>query len=148
MKARSENAEGCGLTLAILQKARAQSFVGVVGARLEATGIAELGYALSPAFWGKGLATEAARAFVGAVFRLTSCVSIRARVRVDNASSRRVLEKIGFAFVDRGFDFLPARGSNFLCDHLELARGRWLSPWKSGEKHLPPMSGQRTAERS
>ena len=55
-----------------------------------------LGYALAPEAWGKGLASEAVEAMVEAAFVLTNAVEIVASVRVENAASRRVLEKAGF----------------------------------------------------
>jgi [ribosomal protein S5]-alanine N-acetyltransferase len=64
--------------------------------RLELEGWVDLGFRLLPEFWGKGLATEAARAWVDgawARFRLPELVGI---AHPDNAASRRVLEKIGF----------------------------------------------------
>ena len=53
-------------------------------------------------YWGKGLATEAARAMVKAGFGLTPAVEILASVPVENPASRRVLEKCGFEIVSTG----------------------------------------------
>lgn len=63
----------------------------------------ELGYVLAPALWGLGLATEIAGALVGwhrehPDPRLAS--ELCAYAFAENAASRRVLEKVGFAFVD------------------------------------------------
>jgi ribosomal-protein-alanine N-acetyltransferase len=58
---------------------------------------AALGYVISPLCWGRGLATEAARAVVDHGFS-DECLGlnrIEAQVRVENAASARVLEKVG-----------------------------------------------------
>ncbi len=56
-----------------------------------------LGFTLAPAYWGLGLATEAARAFVDFGFRELHLRRIVASVEVGNAASVRVIEKLGFA---------------------------------------------------
>ncbi len=57
---------------------------------------AELGYWLAPEYWGKGVMTQAVRAFCGRVFSQTDIVRIQALVFSPNAASCRVLEKCGF----------------------------------------------------
>lgn len=56
----------------------------------------ELGYWLSPQFWGKGIMSRAVRQIVGEVFSGSDLVRIFAESFADNAASRRVLEKCGF----------------------------------------------------
>ncbi len=56
----------------------------------------ELGYWLSPAYWGKGIMTRALKLFCGQVFSETDIVRIGAEVFAGNAASCRVLEKCGF----------------------------------------------------
>ncbi len=58
---------------------------------------AVLGFYLARAFWGRGLATEAGRAFVDLGFEELGLKRIVTAVEVDNAASVRVLEKLGFA---------------------------------------------------
>lgn len=63
----------------------------------------ELGYTLRPDAWGRGLATELAEALVGwHTERLDpNCPSdLWAWAAVQNTASRRVLEKVGFDFID------------------------------------------------
>ena len=55
----------------------------------------EIGYALEPCCWGKGIATEAARAFAQWIFHTFSTLTLVATVDTDNVASIRVLEKIG-----------------------------------------------------
>ena len=56
---------------------------------------AMLGYAIGRAWWGRGLATEAARAAVEWAVATYGLVRIRASADARNAGSRRVLEKLG-----------------------------------------------------
>jgi ribosomal-protein-alanine N-acetyltransferase len=57
---------------------------------------AVLGLYLAHAFWGRGLATEAGRAFVDFGFGELGLKRIVTAVEVGNAASVRVLEKLGF----------------------------------------------------
>ena len=56
---------------------------------------ATLGYVLARAFWGRGLATEAARAAVAAALALPHIELVWAYCDVDNRASARVMEKAG-----------------------------------------------------
>jgi [ribosomal protein S5]-alanine N-acetyltransferase len=55
----------------------------------------ELGYDLHPDAWGRGLATEAARATVEVALGALLLERLVAVVKPDHAASRRVLEKAG-----------------------------------------------------
>lgn len=55
----------------------------------------EVGYRLGRAHWGRGLATEAAAALVDHAFGPLGLERLVAIVHVDNAASRRVVEKLG-----------------------------------------------------
>ena len=56
----------------------------------------EIGYILSPQWWGKGLMTEAVAAVLNFGFTRMGLHSIEAQTDPENAASRRVLEKLGF----------------------------------------------------
>jgi RimJ/RimL family protein N-acetyltransferase len=72
------------------------TFVGRAGVSFwEHTGELELGYALLPAFWGQGLATEAARAVADFAFKATEVDHLIGFTHLENVGSQRVLEKIG-----------------------------------------------------
>jgi len=86
-----------------------------------------LGYALAPETWGKGLASEAVEAMVEAAFALTDAVEIDASSRIENAPSRRVLEKAGFQFTGTGLEGAPARGGLVPCDRFRLTREAWAA---------------------
>jgi RimJ/RimL family protein N-acetyltransferase len=58
---------------------------------------AEIGYWVAEPFWGKGIMTEALRAFVAHAFATFPLERISAKVFEGNAGSCRVLEKAGFS---------------------------------------------------
>ena len=57
---------------------------------------ADIGYELSPQFWGHGYATEAARAMVDFGFRELGLQRISSWCIADNVASARLLERLGF----------------------------------------------------
>jgi RimJ/RimL family protein N-acetyltransferase len=61
----------------------------------------EVGFLLRKAYWGKGLATEGARASLRYGFEELGLERIVAIVHPENIASQRVIEKLGMAFVDR-----------------------------------------------
>ena len=76
-----------------------QRVIGFAGLKfLEDLQEVDLGYLLMPECWGKGLATEAARASVNYGFETLRLSQILGLVEVPNVRSVRVLEKIGFEF--------------------------------------------------
>src|SRR5262245_6354443 len=67
---------------------------GMIGLRVSGHR-AELGYVLARPHWGRGLATEAARAVVAWALAQPTFVRVWAVCDVDNHASARVLEKTG-----------------------------------------------------
>jgi ribosomal-protein-alanine N-acetyltransferase len=57
---------------------------------------AEIGYLLSPEWWGQGVMPEAVRAAVGFGFTRLGLHSVMADIDPANSQSRRLLEKLGF----------------------------------------------------
>jgi RimJ/RimL family protein N-acetyltransferase len=98
-----------------------------------------LGYALAPEAWGRGYATEAARAIIDASFLLTNAVEILASARVENPASRRVLEKCGFAHRGAGREGAPARGGMVDVDRFHLERSVWAQAYAQRTAALPPI---------
>lgn len=95
--------------------------VGGIG--LDLTGCtAELGYWISPRYWGLGFATEAARAVVDTARASLPCRKVVARHFVDNPASGNVLRKLGFQRSNR-LIARPclARGMDVPCLDYELA---------------------------
>ncbi len=94
-----------GATLLIIEKATKQA-IGLMilfeTAAEDGSGTeVRLGYLLSESAWGKGLASELVRGFVGWCRDQASISSIAGGVAQDHPASRRVLEKNGFRFVQR-----------------------------------------------
>ncbi|MBI3566200.1 MAG: GNAT family N-acetyltransferase [Elusimicrobia bacterium] len=58
-------------------------------------GVGELGYSLHPRFWGRGYASEAARALVGLAFDGLGAHRVQATCWVKNVRSAGVLENAG-----------------------------------------------------
>ena len=73
---------------------------------------ADIGFELSPEFWGRGLATEAGNALVEFGFSELKLHRISSWCIADNAASSRVLEKLGMRLEGR-------------LRHNEYFKGRW-----------------------
>jgi RimJ/RimL family protein N-acetyltransferase len=58
----------------------------------------EVGWAVSPARWGEGLATELGEAALAVAFGPLALADVVAYTLPDNLASRRVMEKLGFAY--------------------------------------------------
>jgi ribosomal-protein-alanine N-acetyltransferase len=77
---------------------------------------ADLGYELDRRYWGRGYATEAARALLGFGFEELRLHRIWAYCVVENTASAHVLEKIGMRY--EGYQ-----------QESEWMKGRWWSTW-------------------
>jgi len=82
--------------LAIILKTTGQ-LIGNCGLRLKSSNAieADIGYELSPEYWGKGYATEAALEMVNLGFTHFQLHRISSWCIADNAGSMHVLEKVG-----------------------------------------------------
>lgn len=81
----------------------------------------EILYAVHPAHWGRGLATEAARAVLDHAFRTLSLPRIAARADTPNVESIRLMERLGMRFEEeRPIDGRPTV-------HYALTREEWES---------------------
>ena len=81
---------------------------------------AELGYYIDPQHWGKGIATEAARAVIYHGQHFLKLHHITARHVADNRASSRVLSKLGFIQVGHGEHRSLATGAAEPSVHLLL----------------------------
>ena len=97
-------ADGTGYHLAITgMEEKKETLVGVVGLRVDAarrTG--RLGYWVGRAYWGHGVATEAARRLTSWAFANLPIDLIAAEVTEGNDASRAVLRRVGFREVGIG----------------------------------------------
>ena len=123
--AREANALGRDLILAIQPVGGNREAIGMISLESRRQDRLTLGYALAPEAWGKGVATQAAAAIVEAGFTLTRTIEILASARVENAASRRVLEKCGFEHLGSAMQGAPARGIMVKCDQFRLTRMAW-----------------------
>jgi RimJ/RimL family protein N-acetyltransferase len=79
-----------------------QALIGWAGLQyLPETGESEVAYLLGKSYWGKGLATEAARASLEFGFQNTLIQSFIGIVHLDNIASQKVLTNIGMSLVDK-----------------------------------------------
>jgi RimJ/RimL family protein N-acetyltransferase len=111
-----------GWGLWAVEVAATRSFAGFVGLsrpRFPAhfTPAVEVGWRLAHEYWGRGYATEAARAALGFGFESLGLSEIVSFTSVDNVPSRRVMERLGMRH-DPEDDF----------DHPSLPEGHWLRP--------------------
>lgn len=86
---------------------------------LDHTPEVELGYTLARACWGRGIATEAARASLKYGFETVGLERIVGVTRHQNLASRRVLEKVGLRF-EKEAHFYQAD-----CLYFAIARDAW-----------------------
>jgi RimJ/RimL family protein N-acetyltransferase len=64
----------------------------------------DLGYRLIPSAWGKGYATECSMPAIHHTFEILKLSALYANAMKENGASRRVLEKLGFSFVEYYLD--------------------------------------------
>ena len=112
--------------LAVIEK-ESNQFIGWSGIKLltdEVNGfknVYELGYRFLPEFWGKGYATESAKASLDLGFNQLNADKIYAYADVENQSSNHILTKIGFenkgSFLDK----------DDLCNWFELKKSNYES---------------------
>jgi len=81
----------------------------------------ELGFLLARGAWGRGVATEAARALIDHAFRALGLPEVQAFIDVENAASGSVLRKAGLR--DAGLSTGPYGGTD---RRFALTREQWL----------------------
>jgi RimJ/RimL family protein N-acetyltransferase len=89
----ADNAEGRSLGFLIFSRESGE-LLGSVGGAIEKHRM-QFGYCLARDAWGQGFATEAARAFIAAAFKLGGLWRVQAFCDLENRASARVLEKVG-----------------------------------------------------
>lgn len=86
---------GQGLTLAVTER-EGGALVGAMGLAVDAENqTGELGYWIGVPYWGRGYATEAARALVDHGFAALGLHRIHASYLAPNIASGRVMQKLG-----------------------------------------------------
>lgn len=79
----------------------------------------DVGYRLHPNYWGKGYATESAKAAIEYGFNQLQLTEIIGMVHQDNKASRRALEKCGLRFVEQ------FKWKELSCDWLKISKEEW-----------------------
>ena len=106
---------------------RSGAIVGACGLATLDGETPEIGYWLGVPFWGKGYATEAARAVIDYAFGDLGHEVLLGGARVSNPASRRVLEKCGFQWTGVGLYRIRALKSSAPIDRFRLDRRLWAS---------------------
>ena len=101
--------------------------VGVTGVDWSEPDAPELGYWVGVDYWGRGFATEAARAVIDYAFEEYNIDYMVSGARVINPASRNVLEKCGFQWTGVELHRIRALGSSAPIDRFRLSRGVWSS---------------------
>lgn len=87
----------------------------------------DVGYRLIPKFWGKGYATESAKAALTFGFEQLQVTTIIGTCNENNKASRKVLEKCGLVFEEK---FLYK--NELICDWLSITK----EFWKNGQTEI------------
>lgn len=85
----------------------------------------DVGYRLHPKYWGKGYATESAKAALEYGFSTMNLNEIIGIANIENKASRGALEKCGLTFVEK---FMWEK--DIQCDWLKITKEEWLQQTK------------------
>lgn len=99
--------------------------IGMVGLDWQNPELPELGYWLGVDHWGRGFATEAARAVIDTAFEDYAVERLVSGARVSNPASRHILEKCGFQWTGVELHRFLALGSSTPVDRFRLDRSVW-----------------------
>lgn len=119
---------GRGFDLAIALTDSPDAPIGSAGIGLSGTDRrAELGFWIGREYWGRGYATEAARALMDFARKSLRIGDFTATAAEDNAASIAVLRKLGFSEAGRGTKVVPSTGKtrgiiHFACEASEKTR--------------------------
>lgn len=90
----------------------------------------EILYALDMPYWGRGLATEAARAALGHGFEAVNLDRVVAVAKPENAASRRIMEKLGMRY-EKDVVIFGIRAVYYAIDRPRLSRNARSAGGKS-----------------
>lgn len=88
---------------------------------------AELGYDLSPAYWRRGIMTEAVQAVIRFGFTKMDLQKIEALVLPENVASEAFLESLGFDWEARVREFQVSTGQFAHMTVFALKKHQWLT---------------------
>lgn len=107
--------------LELKQSSEFLGFAGLSTYEIDGVECIEMGYRLAPAYWGDGLATEAAAQILEYGFTELDLPSIGVIILPEHVASRRVAEKIGFS------TFSVTEYNGMIVRLYELLREDWGS---------------------
>jgi ribosomal-protein-alanine N-acetyltransferase len=114
------------------------TLIGCLGGRwnTQANQCVEFGYWLAAPHWGKGPATEAARAVIPYLFEEMSPERVQAHCMAPNVSSARVLEKAGLTYEGTLRSAILRRGRFWDIRMYAILRNEWQAG--RGKAATPP----------
>jgi RimJ/RimL family protein N-acetyltransferase len=102
--------------------------IGGINLMVDEVATAGLGYALGRAWWGRGLATEMARAVIDRAFGTYEVEVVWATADARNAASRHVMEKVGMRLDGILRQRRVHRGERVDECHYSVLRTEWQTP--------------------
>ena len=111
--------------MAFLVTLRDGTLIGGCGVGTLRGAYPEIGYWFGVDYWGRGYATEAARAVIAYGFDELGHEMLEGGARVSNPASRRVLEKCGYVWTGVALTRVRALGASVPCDRFRLDRADW-----------------------
>lgn len=96
--------------------------IGICGYTADPNGNAEIGYWIGQDYWGRGYATEAARALIKKGFFRDGVRRFHCAHFTENAGSQRVIAKLGFRLLGVSSGWCAARGMELPTLKYELRR--------------------------
>lgn len=87
---------------------------------------AEIGYALSRKYWGKGYMTEVVREIIAFGFCVMQLNRIEARCKLENMASARVMEKVGMKYEGILRQHLFVKGAYHDLKMYSILRQEWF----------------------
>ncbi|MEO3428178.1 GNAT family N-acetyltransferase [Pelagibius sp. CAU 1746] len=121
----SQRDSGQEHTFCLVLKGANDQPIGAASLRFLEKGNWEIGYVLAPDHWGRGLATEAAKALVVLGFEKLGAEALQSGHFADNPASGRVLEKTGFAANGIARQWSEARQDFVDSNRFLLTRETW-----------------------
>lgn len=85
----------------------------------------EIGYVLNSSFWGKGIATEAARAVIEYGFYSLNLEKIEIRYMVENTASAVVAQKCGMKKCEFPYYLIKCKGENKVVGVCSVTRDEY-----------------------
>ena len=84
--------------------------------------VKEIGYVLSKDYWGQGLMPEAVNAIINYGFSMLELDALTIGHFIENNQSKRVIEKNGFIYIERGEFFAKGLNKTFIENRYILHR--------------------------